>query len=92
MLMQAVVDLRSIFMDVNIGWPGKVHNARVFVNSSFHLKASNGTMFPDWKRRIGGINVPLIILGDSAYPLLPWLMKLYLENVSSTSQECNFNY
>ena len=35
MLMQAVVDFRGIYMDVNIGWPGKVHNARVFVNSSF---------------------------------------------------------
>ena len=43
MLMQAVVDFRGIFMDVNIGWPGKVHDARVFVNSSFYLKASNGT-------------------------------------------------
>ena len=34
MLMQAVVDFRGLFMDVNIGWPGKVHDARVFVNSN----------------------------------------------------------
>ena len=92
MLMQAVVDLCGIFMDVNIGWPGKVHNARVFVNSSFYLKSSSGTMFPDWKLRIGQVDIPLIILGDPAYPLLPWLMKPYLENARSTSQERNFNY
>ena len=28
-LMQPVVDFRRFFMHVNIGWPGKVHDARV---------------------------------------------------------------
>ena len=62
MLMQAVVDFRGIFMNLNIGWPGRVHDARVFVNSLFYLKASNGTMFPDWKHRIGGFDVPQLFL------------------------------
>ena len=92
MLMQAVVDFRGIFMDVNIGWPGKVHDARVFVNSTLYQKACSGTMLPDWSRSLGGVSVPLVILGDPAYPLLPWLMKPYLENASSTSQERKFNY
>ena len=91
-LMQALVEFRGIFMDVNIGWPGKVHDARVFVNSSCYQKANAGAMFPDWKCRIVGVDVPLVILGDPAYPLLPWLMKPYLENASSTRQESNFNY
>ena len=34
-IMQAVVDFRGMFMDVNIGWPGKVHDARVFGNFIF---------------------------------------------------------
>ena len=33
-IMQAMVDFRGLFMDVYIGWPGKVHDARVFMNSS----------------------------------------------------------
>lgn len=37
--MQAVVDFRGIIIDINIGTPGKVHDARVFVNSP--LKCSN---------------------------------------------------
>ena len=82
-LMQAVVEFRGLFMDVNIGWPGKVHDARVFVNSSFFHKANNASLFPDWKRTMGGVSVPLVVLGDPAYPLLPWLMKPYLDNLYS---------
>ena len=91
-LMQAVVDCRGIFVDVNIGWPGKVHDARVLANSTCYQKACSGNMFPDWKRTIGGVDIPLLILGDPAYPLLPWLMKPYLENINTTSEEKNFNY
>ena len=90
--MQGVVDFRGVFIDVNIGWPGKVHDARVFVNSSFYKKACSGTLFPNWSRQISGVRVPPLILGDPAYPLLPWLMKPYLESTNSTDKERNFNY
>ena len=62
--MQAVVDFRGRFLDVNIGWPGKVHDARVLVNSSFYRKAISGTLIPDWSKRIGRTSVPLVVLGD----------------------------
>ena len=42
--MQAVVDFRGWFMDAYIGWPGKVHDARVLVNSSLYCKAMSGTL------------------------------------------------
>ena len=47
--MQAMVDFRGLFMDVYIGWPGKVHDARVFVNSSLCHKGMEGTLFPQWE-------------------------------------------
>ena len=47
-IMQAMVDFRGLFMDVYIGWPGKVHDARVFVNSSLYQKRKSGTLLPDW--------------------------------------------
>ena len=56
-IMQAMVDFRGLFMDVYIGWPGKVHDARVFVNSSLYQKGVGGTLFPDWTRNISGIEV-----------------------------------
>ena len=79
-------------MDVNIGWPRKVHDARVFVNSSCFRKGCNGTLFPDRSITLVGVKVPLLLLGDPAYPLLPWLMKPYLDNASTTPQERHFNH
>ena len=91
-IMQAVVDFRGWFMDAYIGWPGKVHDARVLVNSSLYRKAMSGTLLPDWKRTIFGVQVPLVILGDPAYPALPWLMKPYPENARSTVEKRRLNY
>ena len=69
-----------------------MHDARVFSNSSFYRKACSGALFPGWEKAINGINVPLLILGDPAHPLLPWLMKPYLETASTTPQENFLNY
>ena len=69
MVMQAVVDFRGIFTDVYIGWPGRVHDARIFSNSDLYQKGSNGQLFPDQTRTINGHNLPLVIVGDPAYPL-----------------------
>ena len=79
-------------MDINIGWPGKVRDARFFTNCTLYKKASNGTLFPNWSRNIGGVDVPLVILGDPACPLLPWLMNPYLENANTTAKDHIFNY
>ena len=91
-IMQAVVDSRGLFLDAYIGWPGKVHDARVLVNSTLYKKMLKKDVLPNWTRQLGGVEIPLLILGDPAYPLLPWLMKSYLENEHATPEERHFNY
>ena len=91
-LMQAVVDCNYLFRDVVIGWPGSVHDARVFSNSSIFEKGNENCLFPDdLTEEICGVDVPPIIIADPAYPLLPWLIKGYPKNEATGSQRL-FNY
>ena len=44
------------------------------------------------EKNSNGINVPLLVLGDPANPLLPWLMKPYpdIGNLSRAQQHYNY--
>ena len=92
LIMQAVVDDRYMFIDINIGWPGSVHDARVLANSRLYQRAEGGSCFPLKKRDINGVETTPVIIGDAAYPLLNWLLKPYRETTSSTDEEKHFNY
>jgi hypothetical protein len=68
------------------------HDARVFSNSSLFRKAQvNGSPFPDGQPLIiSGVQVPVVLLGDPAYPLLPWLMKPFPE--TGDRDQLTFNF
>ncbi len=91
-VLQGTVDFRGLFIDLYVGWPGRVHDARVFSNSSLCSKGQSKTLLPNKPVTLGGTDVPLVILGDPAYPLLPWLMKAFIDNGRLTSQQRKFNY
>ena len=44
------------------------------------------------KRVINGVEIPLLILGDPAYPLFPWMMKPFADNGHLTADEHHYNY
>lgn len=68
------------FYYVSANWPGSVHDARVLRNSTLCRRMENG-----WRPFEDGI-----ILGDSAYPLKPWLIPpLYRDPTNEA--EVNFN-
>ena len=73
---QETVGCNYCFIDVLIKWLGSVHNAWMFGNSALNGMFRDGTI-PKYQRTIveGEPAVPVCILGDLAYPLLPFLMK-----------------
>ncbi|KAM7173680.1 uncharacterized protein RBU57_004049 isoform 2-T2 [Macrochelys suwanniensis] len=90
MVLQALVDHRGRFIDINAGWPGKVHDTCIFRNIALFRKLQAGTFFPEWKITVGEVEMPIVILGDPAYPLMPWLMKPYTGSLDSSKEWFNY--
>lgn len=90
-ILQAVVDANYIFRDIYVGWPGSVHDARVFVNSALYRKANNKEILQG-HLDINGCLLSPFIVGDSGYPLLSWLVKPYPHNSNLSSQQKTYNY
>ena len=88
-ILQGVVGLTYKFWDINVGWPGRVHDARVFSRSLVYKRASEGSLFPRMEREI---NLSILLIGDPAYPLYEWLMKLFSDTGRLSSDQHAFNY
>uniref|UniRef100_K7F1H8 DDE Tnp4 domain-containing protein n=1 Tax=Pelodiscus sinensis TaxID=13735 RepID=K7F1H8_PELSI len=89
MVLQAMVDHCGQFTDIFIGWSGRMHNARMFRNSSLYQKLETGTSFPQQKIMVGDMEMPLCIVGDVAYSLMLWLMKPYISHLDPSRDRFN---
>ena len=75
---QAVCDYRGVFMDVECRWPGSVHDAKVFANSSLNYKLREKKIPATFQTVMPGCDkTPNYLIGDPAYPLTPYCMKEY---------------
>ena len=91
-LTQAVVDYKYCFLDIYNGWPGSVHDACVLAHSTFYKKANSGQLLSRTTKTICGASVPVFVIGDSAYPMLPWLMKPYNQPSVDCAKKSTYNY
>ena len=69
-----------------------MHDARVFVHSPIYSQITENDLLPNKPLSVNGVNVPLFLIGDSAYPLQTWLMKPFPHNGLLTSEMRQYNY
>ena len=63
-------------INVEIKWPGSVHDARLFANSEAQKNESEKKINLFYKELLPGRERVLqVILADPAYPLLPYVIK-----------------
>ncbi|CAN8026282.1 unnamed protein product [Ixodes persulcatus] len=86
----ALVDHKYRFRYINVGSPGRCHDAHVFHQSSL-AQVVAGPTFREPTAVIGGTAVPPLILCDQAFPLGPNLMKPF-PGSNHSQEQWNFNY
>ena len=93
-IMQGVCDHRYLFTDVYIGWPGRVHDARVLANSDIYRRGEAGTLIENRTVQVeaNGPEIPVVLLGDPAYPMKQWLQKPFTDRANLTQEQSYFNY
>ncbi|KAJ7947697.1 Harbinger transposase-derived nuclease [Quillaja saponaria] len=78
MVLQAIVDPDLRFRDIVTGWPGKMKDWLVFESSNFYKLCDKGERLNGKKLQLSeGSEAREYIIGDSGYPLLPYLLVPY---------------
>lgn len=86
-----MVDGKYRFIWASCGDPGNSHDSTILKSTKLWEDMTGGEIIPQIGKDIGGVNVSPLVLGDSAFPLKPWLMKPFISAVLTLMQS-NFNY
>jgi len=78
-VLQAICDSKMFFLDVSVGWPGSMHDARIFRLSAIGKRLANISL------------QPYHILGDSAYPLMSNIIVPFRNTGDLSPEERQFN-
>lgn len=78
-ILQAVCDSEMHFIDLYCGWPGSVHDSRVFRNSPLLNKASK-------------LDKNFHLIGDAAYPLQTCMLTPYKDNGRLNAAQRQYNF
>ena len=89
--LQGLFRSNLLFLDVATGFPGSCHDSRNLRNSSLFRRAQNNEILTEPEDVAENTRIRPIILGDGAYPLLPWLVTSYPFGPALTRLQRKFN-
>ena len=75
------------FLYCGVGPPRSLHDSRMLRSASLYEKTISGNIIPDKGITLGDFgNMPLVAIGDAAFPKHPWLLKGYNEDTRDPKQ------
>ena len=93
LLLLAVVDGDGLFLYISAGHPGCTHDSTAFRDTLLYKRMLDGTLLPpSMDRNIEGVMVPPYFVADSAFRLMPFVMKDYDTEPSRNSPEYSYNH
>ena len=82
-----LVGYNKRFLYSAVGAPGSSHDARMLKSTRLYQEILNGGVIPNCMMQLDGFGeVPLVTIGDSAFPRHPWLLKGYNEETKDPKQ------
>ena len=90
-VMMAMVDAKYRIIWASAGFAGNAHDSIIFQATDIYAEIARGHKLPSIAQSEGNVDIPPLILGDSAFPFHTWLMKLY-GNAILTPEQRYFNY
>ena len=75
------------FLYAAVGAPGSTHDARLLRHTSLFKDIVNSDAIPDQQLELGDFGtIPLVTVGDSAFPKFAWLLKAYDDRTNDPQQ------
>ena len=77
-----LINYNKRFVQAAVGAPGSTHDTRLLKKSSIYSGVINGNVIPDRVVHLGDFReIPLVTIGDSAFPQFACLIKAYNMNI-----------
>ena len=91
-LLFAAVDYKYRFTYINVGAPGRSNDSTIYENSALKKVHETNPIFREYSKTIEGVNVPILLIGDSAFKLSSTVMKPFPFSGNQSAAEKLFNY
>ena len=90
-VLMALVDAEYRFIWASVGAPGNTHDSTLMQSTELWDRIVAGNVIPNIVQQIENVDIPLLILGDGAFPLRTWIMKPHGDAVLPEDKRY-FNY